>query len=169
MAEPPTSIFNKRATEKLRSPDDLDKFLQVTNPGIWIVLAACVALLVGLLSWGVFGAVTTNVSSTGVSVEGKAMCFLSADDVAEVHVGDAANVGGESMRVATVAAVPVSRDEAKALLKSDYLVSALLGGDWAYQVIFEGDTSELAENVPLSVSITVEHVAPLSLVLGGNA
>lgn len=169
MAEAPTSIFNKRATEKLRSPDDLDKFLQVTNPGVWIVLVACVALLVGLLSWGVFGAVTTSVASTGVSVEGKAMCFLSAEDVAEVHVGDDASVGSEHLRVAAVAAVPVSRDEAKSLLKSDYLVSALLSGDWAYQVTFEGDTSDLAENVPLSVNITVEHVAPLSLVLGGNA
>ena len=169
MADVAKSIFNKKATEKLRSPDDLDKYVQVTNPSVWVVLTACVALLAGLLAWGVFGSVTTSVSATGVAVNGEAMCFLSADDTAKVHVGDVANVSGELLRVSQVAKVPLSSAEAGKILKSDYLVSALVTTNWAYRVSFEGDTSELAENVPLSVSITVERVAPITLILGGKA
>ena len=168
MADASKSIFNKKATDKLRSPDDLDKYIQVTNPSVWVALVACIALLAGLLAWGVFGSVTTSVSATGVCVNGQAMCFLQADDVAKVHVGDIANMNGKRMEVKEVAAVPVSQAEANKLLESDYLVSALLGGDWAYQVIFDGDTSGLADSVPLSVSITVERIAPLRLVLGGG-
>ena len=82
MADVNSTIFNKRAAEKLRSPDDLDKFVRVTNPSVWVVLAACVALLAGLLAWGVFGAVTSSVSTTGVAINGKAMCFLDAEDAA---------------------------------------------------------------------------------------
>ena len=169
MADASSSIFNKRATEKLRNPDDLDKFVRVTNPSVWVVLAACVALLAGLLSWGILGAVTTSVSDTGVVVDGKALCFLTADDMAKVHVGDVANVGGEKMEVADVSAVPLSRDEAKEVLKSDYLVSALVEDDWAYKVAFKGDASELTAGVPLTVSITTERIAPITLILGGNA
>jgi hypothetical protein len=169
MADVSRSIFNKKATDKLRSPDDLDKYVQVTNPSVWVVLAACIALLIGLLAWGLLGSVTTSVSSTGVCVNGKAMCFLSAEDVAKVHVGDVANVNGERMEVAEVAAVPVSRNEAGEVLSSDYLVSALMQDDWAYQVTFDGDTSGMTTGIPISVSITVEQIAPIKLVLGGNA
>ena len=159
------SIFNRRATEKLRSPDDLDKFVRVTNPSVWIVLAACIALLAGLFAWGVFGSVTTSVSSTGVSVNGQAMCFLRAEDAAKVHVGDKANVDGEQMTVSAISSVPLSRDEAGEVLTSDYLVSTLVNGDWAYRVVFDGDASDLATGVPLQVSITTERIAPISLVL----
>lgn len=160
-------IFNSRATEKLRSPDDLDKYMRVANPSVWVVIAACAALLIGILIWGIFGAVTTSVSATGVNVEGKAMCFLAADDAAKVNVGDEAAVDGKRMTVYKIAPVPVSRDEAYDILTSDYLVSTLVSGDWAYQIIFEGDTSTIAEHVPLTVSITTERIAPITLILGG--
>ena len=166
MADVSNPIFNRKATEKLRSPDDLDKYVRVTNPSVWIMLAACVALLVGLLSWGVFGTVATSVTTTGVSVDGEAMCFLTADKVAQVNVGDTANVGGKLMTVYSVSDIPASGEEIDALVKSDYLVKALVEDDWAYIVRFEGNTSELKNGVPLSVDITTEQIAPISLILG---
>ena len=165
MADASSSIFNKKATEKLRSPDDLDKYVRVTNPSVWVVLAACFCLIFALLAWGFFGAVTTNVAKTGVAIDGKVMCFLSSDEIAGVDPGDIGNVSGERMHVAEVSAVPVSPGEAKKILKDDYLVSALVSGDWAYVVTFEGDTSELSEGVPLKVNITTSRVSPISLIL----
>ena len=169
MADVERSLFNKKATEKLRSPDDLDKYVRVTNPSVWVTLAACIALLAGLLAWGLLGAVTTSISTTGVSIDGKAMCFLSAEDLAKVDEGDTAIVDGERMRVAEVAAVPLSRNEAREILLNDYLVNTLMQDDWAYRVTFDGDTAKLTQGVPLSVSITVERVTPISLILGRNA
>ena len=165
MTDTSSSIFNKKATEKLRSPDDLDKFVRVTNPSIWVVLLAVIALLAGLLAWAFFGTVATSVTSTGAVVDGVPMCFLQADDVTKVAVGDTVNVGGESMKVVGVSSVPVSRNEAGKILKSDYLVSSLVQGDWAYQVVFEGDVAELNEDVPLAINITTERLAPISLIL----
>ena len=168
MADVQSSIFNKKATEKLRSPDDLDKYVRVTNPSVWAVLAACIALLVGLLAWGVFGSVATSVTATGTVVDDKAICFLTAENTAKVHVGDAAYVGEEQMTVASISKTPYSRSESNAVLSDDYLVSTLMPSDWAYMVTFEGDISELTVGVPLTVSITTQQVAPISLVLGGN-
>ena len=165
MADTSRSIFNKKATEKLRSPDDLDKYVRVTNPSVWVALAACIALLAGLLAWGIFGSVTTNVTKTGTVIKGTAVCFLSADEVAEVDTGDVAFVGGKRMTVSEVAAIPLSAGEASKLLKDDYLVSALMSGDWSYTVKFEGDTSDLDEGIPISVNITTSRVSPISLIL----
>lgn len=169
MADVTNPMFNRAAAEKLRSPDDLDKYVRVTNPSVWIVLVACVALLAGLLAWGMFGAVTTSVSATGVSVNGNAMCFLSAEDVVKVNEGDAAFVGGEQMTVSEVSVIPLSRDEADKILGNDYLVSTLVHGDWAYQVIFSGDTTGIVEGVPLAVRITTDSVTPINLIIRSNA
>lgn len=167
MAEPTRSIFNQRAADKLRSPDDLDKYVRVTNPSVWIILAACAALLVGLLAWGVFGSVTTSVSATGASVDGQVVCLLSGDDAARVHAGDPATVSGSSMTVSAISEVPLSREEANAFLQSDYLSAVLMGSNsWTYVVTFEGDASEIPEGVPVTVGITTELVSPISLILG---
>ena len=168
MADASSSIFNKRATEKLRSPDDLDKYVRVTNPGIWALLGACMALLIGLFSWGFFGSVTTSVSTTGVVHKGQAMCFLSAEDVAKVNEGDVANFAGHTMKVVDVAAIPNSSEEVSEMLDSDYLASVLVQGEWAYRVVFRGEAEDFDQGVPLAVSITTERIAPISLILGGS-
>ena len=168
MADQP-NIFNKRATEKLRNPDDLDKYVRITHPSVWMVLGACAILIVGLLAWGVFGAVTTSVSGMGVVVNGEAVCYLGAEDATKVDEGDAAVVDGVQMKVAAVSAVPMSREEVGRELQSDYLLSALMSSDWAYKVVFEGDTSDMTQDVPVDMSITVERIAPISLILGSSS
>lgn len=166
MADASNSIFNRRAAEKLRSPDDLDKYVRVTSPSKWAVVGAFVLLLAGLLAWGVFGTISTSVTVTGTCADGKILCFLSAEDAAKVEVGDEASVNEKQMTVSEVASVPLSRSEAREKLGSDYLVSALLNGDWAYLVNIEGNVDGLAQHVPLMVEITTERVAPITLLFG---
>ena len=92
---------------------------------------------------------------------------MNGDIDAEVHEGDDALVSGERMKVAEISTIPLSRDEAKVRLDSDYLVSALVEGDWAYLVRFEGDGPYTFQTSrPLPTVITTERIAPLSLVLG---
>ncbi len=169
MPQAQSSIFNRRATERLRSPDDLDRFVRVTNPSVWVILAACLSLLVGLLAWGIFGSVTTSVTVKGACVGNQALCLLSTDEMSSVTEGDEAIVSGVPMRIATTSEVPISRQEAREALQSDYLTYTLMKEDWAYLVVFDGDTSSLAKGMPLEIRITTERVAPISLIMGGNA
>lgn len=167
MADLSSSIFNKKATEQLRSPEDLDKYVQVTKPSVWLVLFACAALLVGLLAWGVFGSVSTNVSTAGAVDEGAVVCLLGAESAAQVSAGDEAVVNGVPCTVESISEVPLSRFEASQIVDSDYLASTLITSDWSYVVRLSGTgIEELPSGVPLPVSITTESVAPISLILG---
>ncbi len=167
MASEERQIFNAKARERLRTPDDLEKYIRVTNPGIWIILAACVALLLGLLAWGVFGTVATTVTCQGTIIGSDAVAFLDGENVLKVHAGDSATMLGEKLKVVEVSETPLSRDEAKEVLGSDYLVSTLLDSDWGYLVHCTGDGKyEFGQGVPVPMSITVEHVAPISLIFG---
>lgn len=165
MAEAAPSIFNKKATEKLRSPDDLEEYVRVTSPSVWLILGACIALVVGLLAWGFFGVVTSGIDVTGTVVDNTPLCMLSADDVAKVHEGNVASWGSEKLKVKKISDVPVSREEAKQILKSDYLVSTLMDGDWSYVVYFEGDGEyDTVDGTPISISIMTQRVPPISLI-----
>lgn len=171
MADEKSSIFNQHAAEKLRSPDDLDKYVRVTNPSVWVLLIACIALVLGLLAWGIFGTVSTSVNAMGVNSNGTTICFLDAKSATHVEVGDQASIDGQTMTVSDISTVPVSRDEARAMVANDYLASTLMTEDWAYVVTLEPDSSgtDLKSDVPLDVTITTERVAPISLIFSTKA
>lgn len=168
MADEKSNIFTKKATEQLRSPDDLDEYVRVTNPSVWVVLGACVVLMLGLFAWGFLGTAESSVGATGTHVNGETICFLPADKATSIHEGDDANVGGELMKVASVSTVPVSVLEAREIVGSDYLASTLVRDDWTYVVYFSGDAS-FEEGIPLPVTITIERIAPISIIFGNDA
>lgn len=74
------------------------------------------------------------------------------------------------MRVASISAVPLSRDEARDIVGGDYLMNSLVEGDWTYVVRFAGDDAHgFEEGIPLPVSITTERLAPVTLIFGNGA
>ena len=165
MADETNSIFTEKATDRLRSPDDLDEYVRVTNPSVWVVLGACAVLMIGLFAWGFLGTAETSVGAVGTYVKGEVVCFLPAEKAANIHAGDVTTVDSKLMKVASISAVPVSRDEAREIVGGDYLASTLVGGDWTYVVRFDGDGEPgFTEGVPLSVTITTERIAPISLI-----
>lgn len=62
------NIFRKETLERISSPEQLNDYLRVTNPGIWIVLVAIVLLLVGFFVWMSVGTIETVVP-VGVSAQ----------------------------------------------------------------------------------------------------
>ena len=170
MAEATSSVFNKKATEKLRSPDDLDKYVRVTNPSVWAVIIACALLIAGLLAWAIFGSITTNVITKGTYLEDETVvCFLPYEQAVTLNVGDEATVGGEQMTVGGFSKLPLSRDEAKEVLGSDFLTSALVADDWVYAVRLDGDGDyDFEVGYPINVAITTETISPISFLLGSR-
>lgn len=51
------SIFREKSMERVSSPEQLNDYLKVTTPSVWLVLLALVILLAGILAWSVFGTV----------------------------------------------------------------------------------------------------------------
>ena len=168
MAADGSWIFTKKAKERLHNPDDLDRYVRVARPNAWVLFAACALLVGGLVIWGLFGTVSVNVNCEGVRMDDEVFGLLSSDDTSHISVGNAANVEDVQLTVASISDIPLSREEAKELLGSDYLVSELVGDEeWVYKVDFEGDgASDLEEGVPLTVSITADEVTPFEMAFG---
>lgn len=46
------NIFRKSSLDKISSPEKLNDYIKVSNPSVWIVLAAIAVLLVAVVIWG---------------------------------------------------------------------------------------------------------------------
>jgi HlyD family secretion protein len=62
-------IFRKVALERLSSPEQLDRLMQVTQPKGWIGLAACGLFLLVVTVWGFAGSIPTNVEAQGILIK----------------------------------------------------------------------------------------------------
>ena len=73
----PSGIFRKKTIDRISSPEDLTDYLKVTNPGIWLVLAAVICLLAGLFVWSFVGTLETKASATVVVKDHTALVILT--------------------------------------------------------------------------------------------
>ena len=48
-------LLQKKITDQLSTPEQLNDRLRVANPGIWLLLAGILLVLVGFCVWGIFG------------------------------------------------------------------------------------------------------------------
>ena len=51
------NLFREKSIERVSSPEKLDDYIKVVSPGVWIVLAAIIVLLLGILAWANVGLV----------------------------------------------------------------------------------------------------------------
>ncbi len=68
MANKELSIFREKAIKNVSSPGQLNEYLHVTNPGMWIILSAAIMLLLGMLLWASVGTLET-IAEVRVVVE----------------------------------------------------------------------------------------------------
>lgn len=63
-----SDIYRKSALEKLQSPEQLDKMIQITSPMFWIASLGGGIIIVAALIWSIFARLPINVSSDGIFI-----------------------------------------------------------------------------------------------------
>ncbi|MBQ9459146.1 MAG: hypothetical protein IJU66_04355 [Oscillospiraceae bacterium] len=59
-------IFREKSVERVSSPEELNDYIRVTTPSVWLVLAALILLLAGMLAWSVLGTVEAHADDGSV-------------------------------------------------------------------------------------------------------
>lgn len=83
MAEEKKSIFRQESLDSISSPEQLTDYLRVTNPGIWIILAAFILFVIGIAAWNSLGRLETTMNAPAVVKDGMAAVFISSAEDAE--------------------------------------------------------------------------------------
>ena len=139
MSEKKETIFRKRALDEIRSPEQLNDYLKVTNPGVWIILAAVVLLFAGLFVWSSIGKLVTTANAIAVIENGTAKISLTGP-----------------------AAVPINSDMAVRIEKTDYEISIVERDEYGRAVAMA--PVPLADGA-YDAKIILETVSPISFLI----
>lgn len=154
-----SGLFRKKSLDKVSSPEQMNDYLRVTGPGVWLVLAAVAALLAGVLVWSVLGRMETTVSAAAVAGPDGVVLYIGEDDLDAVREGQTVRVGGEEYALGEVAGRPVEADGA--LDAYAMHVGGLEAGQWVYPAQVD---AQLDQGV-YEARIVVDSVRPISFLL----
>lgn len=152
-------IFRAKSLERLSTPEQLDDYIRVSSPTMWLLLIAIIVLLTGVCVWGIFGRLETTVDTAAQAREdGSLVCYITESDAVSVAEGMEVRIGDQAFSVAHISQQPLS-------VTADFDAYALhLGGfqvgQWVYEVTLDGS---LPQGI-YEAKIVTEQVSPMSFV-----
>jgi len=73
-------IFRKKNLDKVNSPEDLNSYLRVTSPSLFIALGAAVILITGAVIWGTVSRIETKAKGVTVRENTITCCYINANE-----------------------------------------------------------------------------------------
>ena len=95
-------LFRKSSIERVSSPEQLNDYIRVSNPGVWMILAAVIAILIGICAWGIFGRLDTKISTAGACSNGTFTCYVTEEKIGNIKTGTELNVDGKTLSVSEI-------------------------------------------------------------------
>ncbi len=93
---PKVKLFREKSLEAVESPEALNDYLQVTSPGVWLILSAVILLLIGGILWTVFGRIDTSVSLAVASGDQGVVCYVPYQQMESVMASGAITIEGRT-------------------------------------------------------------------------
>ena len=154
-----SNLFREKSLTRLSSPEQLNAYIRVSTPSVWLLLAAIVVLLFGVCVWGVLGHMDTMLPVVAAAGEGGVTAYVREADVEKVSAGARVCVDGAEGSVLLVSAQPVRVDASF----SEYMrhVGGLQAGEWVYAVALDVACADGVHGA----QIVVDSVSPMSFVL----
>ena len=152
-------VFRQKSMDRVTSPENLNNIIKVANPGVWILIAATIALLIGALCWGFLGRLQTSVP-VAVTVENNVATFYVKEaDILKVKEGQEVKFEGYTCKLGTI---PKRAIRIADKIKDDYVkhVLGLTENDWVFVIT---SPCEAEDGVYVGNVIT-ESIAPISLI-----
>lgn len=154
------SIFRKASVDRVNSPEQLNEYIRLMKPSIWVMLGAVVVLLVGIIVWSIFGTIYTKIQVGAVTADGKTQCYIAADEKEKVTAGMKVTVNGKEGSVSKVSTKPVKLGKDVDSAVAYY--SGMSTGDFCY--VAQVKVPNLSEGA-YSAEITVDEIQPISFVI----
>lgn len=162
-------IFRKESIERIASPDQLDAYIRVQKPSVWVVLGVVVALLGAAFIWACTAKLETAVTAHGImnntNPNNTVYCYLTKDEAGNVAVGQSAKLSYVAEYPGSVTAVSgpytykkIAQDILDGNTYAIYMADIHEDNEY-YQVTITGKD---LPNGAFDVTIIGESVTPIS-------
>lgn len=87
-------LFRKKSLERISSPEKLNDYLHVTNPGVWIAMITVVFFLIAIFVWSIFASIESYAFGTAMCEDGVITVYFDDQVIAEkIEQGMEVNIG----------------------------------------------------------------------------
>lgn len=153
------NLFRKSSIDRISSPDQLNDYIQVVTPGVWLILSAILVLLAGMGIWSVFGQIESSQNALLLVKDGTATCYIGTQQRDAVHEGQLIRTDIGEGKILSVSEQPVEITEGFDSYAG--YVGGFQKGDWYYtaQVEFGGQDGAFMSK------IITDSISPISFLL----
>lgn len=152
--------MEEKKLKKVDSPEQLNQYIRLSNPGVWILLLAIVVLLVGVCIWGYFGKIDTKLKTVVVSDNNSSYLYVKEEDVLKIKDGMQVQLNNND---ATLEIVDIEETPEKVTEDMDEYARHLGNlqiGEWVYKCKLNKSVKEGT----YSANVIIESIAPMTFI-----
>lgn len=147
--------------KKVDSPEQLNQYIRLSNPGVWILLLAIVILLIGVCIWGYFGKIDTKIKTVVVSDNYTSYLYVKEEDLSKIEKGMSVEINNSenSFEIIDIEESPekVTEDmDEYARHLGDFQI-----GEWVYKCKLNKNVKEGT----YSADIVIESISPMTFII----
>lgn len=150
-------IFREKSLKRISSPEELNDYVKVANPGIWLIMLGVIVLLVGALIWSVTGQIDSYVDSLGVVENSQMTVYLKEDYISKIDTDSIVKVDKKEYKVVNISKEPIKVDSNF----SEYMLHLgnLNINDWVFEIKVDTDLKDGL----YTVGVVTESIQPITL------
>ena len=96
-------LYREKSLDRISSPEQLNDYLHVTSPSVWIVLTAVIVLLAGVLIWSSVASINSYVEGSSEVKQGvMTIRFTDQTTARGVETGMTVSAGGTETPIISV-------------------------------------------------------------------
>ncbi len=157
-----SDIFRKKSLDRVNSPEDLNQYMRVTNPSVWATLFCVILLLSSAVFWGLTAKLETTADAVAVRGENGNVCYIGADDIADVKIGTTVRIGKTEYSVTEIVHETLFSED----VLNDYemTLAGFKNGETVYAAALDGDLL----NTSSGAEVVLEEISPVSFLFGSG-
>ena len=87
------NIFRRESLDRVESPEQLDAYIKVSHPKVWLIMAALLVAVISVIVWSVVGSLPQTMTVKGVTVGGNVInCYECVENANTNLIGCKANI-----------------------------------------------------------------------------
>ena len=143
--------------KKVDSPEQLNQYIRLSNPGVWILLIAIVVLLIGVCAWGFFGKIDTKITTVAISSDYNSYVYIKEADLEKVKNGMNVEIVNNENKYEIVEIETTPEKVTDELSEYARHLGNFQIGEWVYKCRLNKNLKEGT----YSANIVVESIAPM--------
>lgn len=152
--------MEEKKLRKVDSPEQLNQYIRLSNPGVWILLIAIVVLLIGICAWGFLGKIDTKITTVAISGDYNSYVYIKEADLEKVKNGMNVEILNNENKYEIVEIETTPEKVTDELSEYARHLGNFQIGEWVYKCRLNKNLKEGT----YGANIVVESIAPMVFV-----